>query len=53
LLIGNEFILLNKNEIDRKAIIKKDKNTTPNDLKLDFKFNICLVDIIKDAKIQN
>jgi len=35
------------------AIIKKDKNTIPNDLKLDFKFKICLVDIIKEAKIQN
>ena len=35
------------------AIIKKVKNTIPNDLKLDFKFKICLVDIIKEAKIQN
>ena len=35
------------------AIIKKDKKTTPRDLKLDFRFKICLVDIIKDAKIQN
>ena len=53
LLKGMAFILLIKNEIDRKAIIKNDKNTTPKDLMLDFKFNICLVDIIKDAKIQN
>ena len=41
------------NVIDRKAIIRKDKNTIPNDFKLDFKFKICLVDIISDAKIQN
>ena len=34
-------------------MIKKDKNTIPNDLKFDFKFKICLVDIIKPAKIQN
>ena len=34
-------------------MIKKDKSTIPKDLKLDFKFNICLVDIIKPAKIQN
>ena len=41
------------NVIDRKAIIRKDKNTIPKDFKLDFKFKICLVDIIRDAKIQN
>ena len=35
------------------AIIKKDKNTIPKDLKFDFKFKICLVEIIKLAKIQN
>ena len=46
-------ILLITNEIDKMAIIKKDKNTIPKDLKFDFKFNICLVDIIKEAKIQN
>ena len=40
-------------EIDKKAIIKKDKNTIPNDFKLDFKFKICFVEIIKAAKIQN
>ena len=39
--------------MDKNAIIKKDKNTIPKDLKFDFKFNICLVDIIKPAKIQN
>ena len=53
LFIGNAFILLITNDIDRNAIIKKDKNTIPNDLKFDFKFNICLVDMIKPAKIQN
>ena len=40
-------------EIDKKAIIKKDKNTIPNALKLDFKFKTCFVDIISPAKIQN
>ena len=39
--------------IERKAIIKNDRKTTPKALKLDFKFNICFVEIIKDAKIQN
>tara|TARA_Y100001970_G_scaffold287871_1_gene413611 strand:- start:8 stop:238 length:231 start_codon:yes stop_codon:yes gene_type:complete len=53
LLIGNEFILVITKEIDKKAIIKKDKNTIPKDLKLDFKFKICLVEIINEAKIQN
>ncbi len=53
MLIGRVFILLIKKEIDKKAIIKKDKKTTPKALKLDFKFNICFVDIIKQAKIQN
>ena len=40
-------------DIDRNAIIKNDKNTMTNALKLDFRFNICLVEIIKEAKIQN
>ena len=40
-------------EIDKNTIIRKDKNTIPKDLKFDFKFKICFVDIIKDAKIQN
>ena len=39
--------------METMTIIKKDKKTTPRDLKLDFRFKICLVDIIKDAKIQN
>ena len=47
------FIRLITNEIDKNAIIKKDKNIIPKDLKLDFRFNICLVDIISAAKIQN
>ena len=39
--------------MDKKAIIKKERKTIPNDLKLDFRFKICFVDIIKPAKIQN
>ena len=53
LFIGKAFILLITKDIDKKAIIKKDKNTLPNDLKLDFKFSICFVEIIRPAKIQN
>ena len=53
LLIGKAFILLITKDIDKKAIIKKDKNIIPNDLKFDFRFNISLVEIINDAKIQN
>ena len=53
MFIGRAFILLIRNEIERKTIIKKDKNIIPKALKFDFKFKICLVDIIKDAKIQN
>ena len=41
------------NDIDKNAIIKKDKKTIPNDLKFDFKFKICFVAIINAAKIQN
>jgi len=33
--------------------MRNDKNTTPNALRLDFKFRISLVEIIKPAKIQN
>ena len=51
--IGKASILLITNEIDKNAMIKKDKNTIPKALKLDFKFKICFVAIIKDAKIQN
>ena len=36
------------NVIERKAIIRNDKKTTPKDFRLDFKFNICFVDIIKE-----
>ena len=53
LLIGKAFILLITKDNDKKAIIKNDKNTIPNDFKLDFRFRICLVEIIKPAKIQN
>ena len=53
LFIGKAFILLITKDIDKKAIIKKDKNIIPNDLKLDFKFKICFVAIIRPAKIQN
>ena len=53
LLIGTAFIRLIIKVIDKNAIIKNDKKTTPKDLKFDFKFNTCLLDIIKEAKIQN
>ena len=53
LFIGKAFILLITKDIDKKAIIKKDKNIIPNDLKLDFKFKTCFVEIINPAKIQN
>ena len=53
LFIGKAFILLITKDIDKKAIIKKDKNIIPNDLKFDFKFKICFVEIIRPAKIQN
>ena len=46
-------ILLITNEIDKNTIIRKDKNTIPNDFILDLRFKICLVEIIKPAKIQN
>ena len=52
-LIGRAFILLITKDIDKNAIIKKDKNTIPNDLTLDFKFKICFVEIINPANIQN
>ena len=39
--------------MDKKAIIRKDKKTIPKDLRLDLRFNICLVEIIRAAKIQN
>tara|TARA_B100000945_G_C20282688_1_gene549434 strand:- start:5 stop:166 length:162 start_codon:yes stop_codon:yes gene_type:complete len=53
LLKGIEFILLIRKDKDRNTIIKKDKNIIPKALKLDFKFKICFVDIINEAKIQN
>ena len=51
--IGKELILLITKEIDKNAIIKKDKNIIPKALKLDFKFKICFVEIIRAANIQN
>ena len=51
--IGKELILLKTNDIDKNAIIKKDKNIIPKALKLDFKFKICFVEIIRAANIQN
>ena len=51
--MGRAFILLITKDIERKAIIKKAKKTIPNDLKLDFKFKICFVEIINPANIQN
>ena len=52
-LIGRAFILLITKDIDKNAIIKNDKKTIPKDLKLDFKFKICFVEMIKLANIQN
>ena len=51
--MGIVSILLITKEIDKKAIIKKDKKTIPKDLKFDLRFNMCLVEIINAAKIQN
>ena len=51
--IGKASILLITNETDKNAIIKKDKKTIPNALKLDFRLRTCFVAIISDAKIQN
>jgi len=52
-LTGKAFILLITKVIDKIAIIKKDKKTIPKDLNPDLRFNICFVEIIKAAKIQN
>ena len=51
--MGRAFILLITKDIDKNAIIKKDKKTIPNALKPDFKFKICFVEMIKLANIQN
>ena len=53
LLIGKALILLITKEIDKNTIIKKERKTIPNDLKLDLRFRTCFVDMINDAKIQN
>ena len=52
-LTGIIFILLITKEIDKKTIIKNDKKIIPKDLKFDFRFRICFVEIIKAANIQN
>ena len=52
-MIGSASILLITKETDRKAIIKKDKKTTPKDLKFDFIFKTCLVAMINEANIHN
>ena len=52
-LTGRKSILLITNEIDKKAIIRNDKKTTPKAFRFDFKLRICFVEIIKPAKIQN
>ena len=49
--MGRVFILLITKDIDKKIIIRKAKKTIPKDLKFDFKFKICFVDIIKPANI--
>ena len=46
-------LIISTKEIDKKAIIKNDKKTIPNDLKFDFKLSICFVAMIRAAKIQN
>ena len=53
LLTGKAFILLITKDNDRKAIIKKDKNTIPKDFKLDFILSTCLIEIISEANIHN
>ena len=52
-LTGRALILLITKEIDKKAMIKKDKNTIPKDFRLDLRFKTCFVDNISAAKIQN
>ena len=39
------------NAIERKAIIRKERKTIPKALKLDFRFNICLLSEIFDNKL--
>ena len=51
--IGTASILVITYDRDKITIIKNDKNTIPNDLKLDFKLSICFVETIKPANIQN
>tara|TARA_B100001123_G_scaffold67361_1_gene75200 strand:- start:6 stop:236 length:231 start_codon:yes stop_codon:yes gene_type:complete len=51
--MGRVFILLITKDIDKKAIIRKDRNIIPKALRLDFRFKICFVEIIRAANIQN
>ena len=50
---GKEPILVITNDTERIARIKNDRKTIPKDLKFDFKFKTCFVDIIREANIQN
>ena len=50
---GKEFILVITNDTERIARIKNDRKTIPKDLKFDFKFKTCFVDMIREANIQN
>ena len=51
--MGMASILPITNDIDKNAIIRKDKKTIPKDLKFDLRFRMCFVDMISDANIQN
>ena len=53
MLIGSALILLITKDSDKNTIIKKERKTIPNALKLDLRFRTCLVEIINEAKIQN
>ena len=53
LLTGKSPHLDIKKAAERNTIIRKERKIIPKALKLDFKFNICLVEIIREAKIQN
>ena len=53
MLTGSPLILDIMKAIDKKAIIRKDKNTIPEALKLDWIFNVCLTEIINVSKTMN
>ena len=50
---NNGAILCDDYDLSYAPGVKKAKKTIPNDLKLDFKFKTCFVEIINPAKIQN